>query len=1035
MYCVIRICAVLLGTTSMWAQEPSSVERLVHIGIGQGLSDHTVTCLIQDPRGFTWIGTMQGLNRFDGERVRNYNKSNSALPSNVIYDIRHAGPGEIALATGNGICLMRTITEQIRCLTLPASLGMESYTNTIEKLFVTSDAYFLAATSTGVYVLDSTGLLHAALEAGFVADDIGKRRIYFVLNMEMFSNGDAIISSTRGYYLYTHHNRSFISLETSTNSAYQLFKKFIPAHAESYTFNIDHQDRLYFIDFKSDREDSMHVFDIPGNSHVALPLGFIPNQNMRWDAKVQIHRGDMITITCNRNGFYAGIPDWMDGQWKQSPVRHLYGVNCRSILQLRDGRFVYGTESGVFSQSFAFESLSHLYLEDHFRFDRQPRISSVIVHDDRLWVGINSPEHGILLFDDQDIYQSARSINGRGVLPNLVRHLTVWTADSILIGTQHGAYIMHTTNADYRPLAAAAGTEHDINGAVTGMFVDTKGDVWLGFYDRYGVWRYIRDTGKLYRYFPGDPEFPGPLRTAQLFTEDAHGHLWAMHSEDGLARWNRTSESWDRVIRSVPGSASPVFGGSGLAISDRGGLWVFIDFYGLVHVDPVTEHFELFAAIREQANGNSQAITVTDDGEVWLNLKHGLVRIDPKDKRMQTYTSRTGIPDRVNTMYTLYQDTARRRMIAGYAGQLLFIDLDIPVADVPARPWITSVESMRDLAVLDFRSPLVLPFHQNALRIHLAVVDYEPGLPTYLEYTLGASVNPEWTSLDDQRFFILSNLTPGRYAFRVRIAGSERTDAWSEVIRITIRPPYYRTWWFIALCLILGLAAIYALYLMRLRQLQRIREVRDRISADLHDDIGSRLTQLRFLTVLAQQGARSQDSLEFLEKMETEITSGSDALHEIVGHMKSGPVTINASVAEMRRHILEVSEIDDIDINLSANVLGAMMLTAEQHRNLLLVCKEIITNVRKHADAKRVEIKVTSDPKSVSLRCIDDGKGFDPGTTTHRNGIYLMRQRLARHDGVLEIDSSPGQGTMVYVRIPLRRVSLIGRIVARITGA
>src|SRR4030095_6473775 len=130
----------------------------------------------------------------------------------------------------------------------------------------------------------------------------------------------------------------------------------------------------------------------------------------------------------------------------------------------------------------------------------------------------------------------------------------------------------------------------------------------------------------------------------------------------------------------------------------------------------------------------------------------------------------------------------------------------------------------------------------------------------------------------------LNNLPPGNYTFQVRLSlpTANRNQAIASAA-IIIVPPFYRTWWFYSLCSIALAVAVYILYRLRIRQWMNVQLVRSRISSDLHDDIGSRLTNIQILSALGDQKLEQPEQASvYLHRIVNEGQTAGEALDDIV---------------------------------------------------------------------------------------------------------------------------------------------------------
>jgi signal transduction histidine kinase len=220
---------------------------------------------------------------------------------------------------------------------------------------------------------------------------------------------------------------------------------------------------------------------------------------------------------------------------------------------------------------------------------------------------------------------------------------------------------------------------------------------------------------------------------------------------------------------------------------------------------------------------------------------------------------------------------------------------------------------------------------------------------------------------------------------------------------------------------LLFISLLYAFYRYRFNQLLQMQNVRSRIAADLHDEIGSTLTNINILTELSKKNIDSKKEAEiFLSRISEEASMSGQALDDIVWSINKDNDTIEQTVARMRRYAGEVFESCQISYSLSADEqVNGKKLDMELRRDFFLLFKETVNNICKHAKATHAEIRIGIEKKNLFLHISDNGNGFDTTAPTHRNGIKGIYTRTRKWQGNADIQSAPGKGTSVHLSLPL----------------
>lgn len=195
----------------------------------------------------------------------------------------------------------------------------------------------------------------------------------------------------------------------------------------------------------------------------------------------------------------------------------------------------------------------------------------------------------------------------------------------------------------------------------------------------------------------------------------------------------------------------------------------------------------------------------------------------------------------------------------------------------------------------------------------------------------------------------------------------------------------------------------------RQRELQRIR---NSIADDLHDDIGSTLSSISIMSELAK--AKSPEASSLLTSIGEGTISLQENMSDIVWAIKSKNDRFENVLQRMNQFASEILDAKNIILDFESDVsLANSRLTMKQRKNLYLLFKEIINNAAKHADAKKVSVRMARKGHHIEMIIKDDGKGFDTHQTFDGNGMNTIKNRMEELDGYFKIQSYPNEGTIV----------------------
>ena len=214
-------------------------------------------------------------------------------------------------------------------------------------------------------------------------------------------------------------------------------------------------------------------------------------------------------------------------------------------------------------------------------------------------------------------------------------------------------------------------------------------------------------------------------------------------------------------------------------------------------------------------------------------------------------------------------------------------------------------------------------------------------------------------------------------------------------------------------------AFIYSLHQYRIYQLLEVEKVKNNISADLHDDLGARLTNIQILTAISKKrfGNRDEET-RYLDGIEEEVQASARALDEIVWNIKMKDESLEEILAKMRKYAGEVLENGyEYEMDISGN-FGNKKMSMQKRRELFLIFKELLNNIRKHSGATKVKINMSIEDNMFLMTVEDNGRGFDPDAKTERNGLRNINERVQRWNGSIEIISDRDKGSRIVLKIP-----------------
>jgi len=200
------------------------------------------------------------------------------------------------------------------------------------------------------------------------------------------------------------------------------------------------------------------------------------------------------------------------------------------------------------------------------------------------------------------------------------------------------------------------------------------------------------------------------------------------------------------------------------------------------------------------------------------------------------------------------------------------------------------------------------------------------------------------------------------------------------------------------------------------KQKLKLLTLRNKIASDLHDDVGSTLSSISIFSQMAQQ--ESKETIPMLETIGESSRKMLDAMADIVWTIKPENDQFEKIIMRMKSFAYELLGAKKIDFEFIADEeVEKFKLPMEVRRNLYLIFKEATNNMVKYAGADKAMFAIKGEKNELTMVIRDNGKGFDVSRSTEGNGLKNMKKRAIEIGGQLIIDSHPGNGTLIELRI------------------
>lgn len=624
------------------------------------------------------------------------------------------------------------------------------------------------------------------------------------------------------------------------------------------------------------------------------------------------------------------------------------------------------------------------------------------------------------------------SVDSVTVIPDHAGHLWIGTVN-------HG--LLRMTGDQVERITTPGG----FGSAIRTLFVDRKNQLWIG-----GLVNLFRYDGEQFQQFGRGEGFEDGHAIGDM-AEDATGTLWIGTGPGDLWKFSE-----GRFTRFTPPPAWPSVRISAVRPDTNGVVWVGTLGGGLLRFE--AGQFTRYTLDDGLPDNNISQLLDSGDGHLWAGTYAGIFRVQKSELSRFAAGASTRIACRV---YGRFDGLPALECSSGFqpacwrtpVGRLWFSTANGVVSVHPTeaianrKPPVVRVE---ELWVDGKRRSLSAPARSSASSASTLTI--EPGRH-YLEFRFTgmnfiapdgvrfrAKLDPvksEWQDLAGQRAIGYGPLLPGQYQFRVSACNND--GIWNETgatLAFVVLPYFWETWWFRTILILVTLAVLGSIvalvqrqrYHRRLERVERQREMeqeRARIARDLHDDLGTSLTQISLLSALAnREQTPAPEAKELIQEVRGRAREMVIALDEIVWAVNPQNDSLAGLVGYLGHFAEEFFRASDIRfrLDLPASV-PVVSLSAESRHHLFLAFKEAVNNVARHSSATEVQVRVVITAQEISISVTDNGHGFAGGTSSEAppgDGLANMKRRLEQLGGRTEVQSQPGGGTTVTFHAPLQ---------------
>lgn len=982
--------------------------RFSHFTAKDGLPQNSIHCTFKDSEGYYWFGTQDGLCRYDGYAVKNFrhNRDDSAsISDNFILAIAEDKFRNLWVGTRNGINRFDRKTEKFKKLLFNEEEKTD-YHNTIWFVACDGDSNIVFTNPFGqlikvfvennkMEIVHSKSVLSTIISGAIYCRQISDTLIlYYAKKAEELwrvqipdsvginalceiPSGDIIAGTNKGLLIFP-KNKAALPIFS------ELKNKRVKALLTDSKNNlwVGTSSGLYVIKGKNStpeliqhtREDLeslsnnsvQSIYEDPdGLLWIGTSEGGVNIYDPYKDAFRVFHHSTSVSLSSNsvhaicvdRNELWLGT---------------LYGLN-HFVMENENISGLYSDKNKIIRKEILTgngstgDSICSNYITSIVR-DKNGNI----------WFG--SQDNGISIYHHKQKKWENLNAKNSSLRTNTIFHLMCATDSAMWISTNNGCYRYNDGDMQYI---------HTKIGYIFSVYEDRKENIWVG--TTTGITR-LTSKGKMVAEYVSNPGDKNSLsyNMATSFFEDSSGNFWVATLGGGLNLMNRDNGT-----------------------------------------------FRNFTAKEGLASDVVYCILEDNQGKIWLSSNGGLSCFDAEEELFNNYSEPDGIVSKEFITNAAFKSAGGELLFGSPEGLVAFYPEKISFQDKEFPVILTSLKINYIERNYISGEELELFSNDKTISFEFSAPDFRNQHQIFYSFMLEGFERDWHDAPSNNRVASYTNLPFGEYTFKIRIR--KGNNDWQQKklsIKIRIIPPFWLKGWFIALeilaaVIIIALTVKYYSQRKLRRQLheiemqQKIHIERERISRDLHDNVGSNLTYITTtLDNISYKMERDEKELsqEKISSLSDFTRSTMQQLRETIWAINKESVGLSQFKDKVNEHLSKMlSNENNMNFTVQYDRDDDISFKPSVAIHLFRIVQEAVNNCVKHSEATTISVTISaSREKLVRIKISDDGKGFDVSRNVNGHyGIENMRSRIIEIGGTFKLSSGIGKGTDMLIEIPV----------------
>jgi signal transduction histidine kinase/ligand-binding sensor domain-containing protein len=983
-----------------------NLPKFRHFGVEEGLSTSSVTRICQDLEGKIWVGTHDGLNCFYGTFFKSFFQDRTrgkGLNQSAISDLICDKNGILWIASyGGGINLLDPVSQQF--LPVPKSITKLNWTQ-VNCLAEDKSGKIWIGSYEGLSVYNP---LDQSLKTVSVLQKTN--RPFSISHIAFDPRGYAFVSTPfEGLFVMSCDNDlKFEAMLTYETLGYKpkglglfntlsLQNQMIEGCTQLGLFNFRFKSGQIFwqkIDaFASKTKGSKEV---KCTLKDAFGRKWIANGDSGFSLFSAKNEEIPVNLPYKGKFFNAGIVDFFQDRWGGIWIGSSHGLSYTNPQLSKFQSFANDKAIGLGG----FNVTWSIYTENDIEF---------LLGSESGLFSFNANTYEMEKIDFVDFNQNYK-----------VYCFLKTKAGELLAGSSQGVYKIEKEGKRYILKRILP----EVPGMISSMVQLSDGTILIGTYDERGLFKISSDFKQVTK-FTNEPLNHSTIanNSINILQIGIEGKVW-IGTDKGLSLFDPSNNKFDNSIWDLipkdKNISQLIYG----IIDFKSELWLGTFGSGILVFDKERREFKQIGLDQGFLNESIYQLQ-KQNNRVWASTNKGLCLIEKGGKDIRVFTVGDGLQSNEYNHFASFKNSGSGKI---YFGGLAGFD--------EVSSFLRPENNILPKVILS-EAKLLLPEGEKNLSLQSAVWELQPEeqnlelefsalnylMPEKSRYAYQISgKNNRRISLGEKNKLTLVNLQPGE--FTIKIFASNNEGIWSIKpfeVKVIVHPHFWKTLWFKALValvligILLGAIRFYIRSRLRVQRLalekqQAVRLERNRISAEMHDDLGSGLTSIKMLSELIKLKSPKEPLPELL-KIANRSDELIDSLNTIVWALNDRNDRLEHMVAYFRAFVQGEFEERNFDLKTDFQItdgVESIEISGEFRRNIFLILKESIHNVFKHSGATLTTVSFYCSKEGMELTVQDNGKGLDFGNKSFGNGLKNMKARALALGGSISFESENG---------------------------